>query len=179
MNEEFNQNDQDNQAPQNAYPPNYTYNQQVSSESPPFNSIPPQPNQPYQAPYQPPYYGYNYAVPRKRPGKGFGISSMILGIIGTIYTLNLFMQTTTIGMSVLYTSSAAAQYKSYADNERIVMIISTVIEYSVFAILALIFSLVSRKRGYKNGVSMSGLVMSVISLSLSVASMITEIILFS
>jgi len=48
-------------------------------------------------------------------------------------------------------------------DEELLAIIVLAIVYSVFAILACVFSIVAIKKGYKNGVSITGLVLSIIS----------------
>ena len=105
-------------------------------------------------------------VKPKVPGRGFGISSMVLGIIGLVYGAILML-----GMGVLdsvdfgYISSSV-----YASS------LGSVFGYSVLSILSVCFAPAAFKRGYKNGVSNSGLVMGVIGL---ICYFITALIILS
>ena len=80
-------------------------------------------------------------VKPKTPGRGFGISSMVLGIIGLIYGFILLI-------------NAA----DFMDTEQLPIIII----YSSLSILSLCFAPAAFKRGYRNGVSISGLFMGII-----------------
>lgn len=114
----------------------------------PGQPVPPPP--PYGQPYgQPPYY---VTVRPARPGRGFGIASMVLGIIGIVYSFVLFMAIlSTVNMLSSYVAGPMA---------------AGALVYSVFGILALIFGVMSRGRGYRCGVSLSGVILGSISIGL-------------
>ena len=122
-------------------------------------------------PAQPAYY-----IKPKVPGRGFGISSMVLGIVGAFYCFVLM-----IGMSALsdvmnisneilgeefYYSSSALDSTIYTS------MFTAVIMYAIMPLLALIFGFNARKRGYQNGISTSGLILGSLGLVFSLISII-------
>lgn len=124
--------------------------------------------QPYQQPYQLPYqpyqqpYGYPnqppvaYAQP-KIPGRGFGIAAMVLGIIGLIYAF-AFLGGAVEELEYYqeYMYYEADYYDiGFSDIMGLIMI-------SAMPVLGIIFGLCARRRGYRNGVSTSGLVLGTI-----------------
>jgi len=159
-------NEKSNRNAQNPYQPNYNYEQ--SSQTYQSAQPPNQPNQQYQ-----PYYVPVYTKPR-RPGKGFGITSMILGIFGIVYSSMLsLIALQAILYSFAYDSGNIDIYKNMkmimgnffeSDNtENIIAIISTCL---VCAILALIFYTVSKNKGYRSSISKSGFILSIVSFAL-------------
>lgn len=90
-------------------------------------------------------------VKPKVPGRGFGISSMVLGIIGLVYSLYC--------MSAANLISEFASFFSMGEE-----LIGTLVVYSVLSILAICFGVAAKNRGYQNGVQKSGLVMGIIGL---------------
>jgi predicted nucleic acid-binding Zn ribbon protein len=107
-----------------------------------------------------------YATPRK-PGKGLGITSMVLGIFALIYSaMALMIVTTTQAYNGYH-----VQNDFFEGN-----VLSMIIGLSVFAVLACIFSIYAIKKGYKNGISISGLAMGVISVMITSASIIVLIV---
>ena len=89
------------------------------------------------------------------PGRGFGISSMIMGILGAFYG---FIALTNVFTMPEYTKSIA---------------ISGTILPIIFAILALIFGVVSHSKGYNKGQKKAGIVLGVISLVLCIITIIS------
>lgn len=81
----------------------------------------------------------------KKSGLGFAISSMVLGIIGLIYGFIFFF----IYVSVPFGATAFM----------FMMIFGGV------SLLALIFSIIARKRGRKNGFSKTGMITGIIGIS--------------
>ena len=146
-----------NQAVQMPIRPNYNYEQ---------------PQQPYQ-PYVQPYYAPTCAKPR-RPGKGLGISSMILGILGAIYSSMLsLIALQTILYSFAHDSGEMDLYKNmkitaanFFDSDNMENITSAVFACLVCAVLALIFAIVSKNKGFRNKISKSGFVLSIVSVVL-------------
>ena len=92
----------------------------------------------------------------KIPGRGFGIASMVLGIIGLVYSISSLDTATEVANIV------GNDYFGLYDFAFNIGAIIGILIFSVLSILALIFSGSARKRGYRNGVSTSGLVMGII-----------------
>ncbi len=89
-----------------------------------------------------------YVKPRI-PGRGFGVSSMVLGIIGIVYAVILFIETINIVDS----------YSALLANS----MLPSVAIFSVLSILSIVFSVSAKNKGYRTGVSTSGMVLGVIS----------------
>ena len=141
----------------------------------PWNQMPNQ--APAAQPWMPPQgqpgvqYVYTYGQPAtpggpqivyvktKTPGRGFGISSMVLGIIGLVYT---FSGISSLNQIELMYEEMVEMGQEYIQSTYL----GTLIVISVMPLLALIFGCCARKKGYKNGVSMSGLIMGIIGLVL-------------
>ena len=123
----------------------------------------PQQGQPYpQQMYVPVYV----KTPRQRtPGKGFGITSMILGIVASV-----------VAFSTLFTLLPGAFYNYYSSSSAFLSseqsFSNQLFSIFLYATLAFIFAAVSRKKGYRNGVSMSGLVMSIFSFAVIVIAIV-------
>ena len=189
MSEEQNPNIQENQPVQVPCPPDYNYQapqapvppaqptmapqyQQYppyAQQYPPqYYQAPPQQQMPQQQPYPPyvqPYYVPTYVKP-PRPGRGFGIASMVLGIFGVIYSFMAF--------SIALTTSP---YNGYVSSETFTGNIFAFIAFvSIFAILSCVFSISALKKGYKNGISMAGLIMSVLSVGLIFLSVVCAVL---
>lgn len=113
-----------------------------------------QPQQPpvyVQPPYgQPMYPQPVYYVKPKVPGRGFGISAMVLGIVGLFYGFYMFIA-----------SIAVTGF----DEAGIAVAFVTLL-YSSLSILAVSFAYVAKKRGYVNNVCRSGEIMGIIGLCL-------------
>ena len=136
------------------------------------NPVPPyqQPPQQYYPGTQPVYYPV-YVTRHKVPGKGFGITSMILGIFGLIYSSMLFFISL---LSMLY--SFANPFYNNADihnNMKLVIgnlfesdsmenVMALVFVSLVLAVLACVFAVISRNKGYRNKISRSGLILSIV-----------------
>ena len=114
----------------------------------------------------PPYNGNEYRPyppypPRKpnMPGKGFGIASMVLGIISLV--------TKFFSIGSLFVINRIAYMFSYQ-----IMINVELFDIAVSGVtimlLSLIFGCVSRSQGYKGGSAVVGLCCSIISLLVSV-----------
>ncbi len=110
----------------------------------------------YHVPQQPQVIVY----PRpKVPGRGFGISGMVLGIIGAVYSIPTLL-------SVLVTL--------FSDPELITTILPLAIEVGIMGILALIFGISARARGFKRGQSVAAIILSVLPiLSLAFTAVLT------
>jgi len=155
-------------------------NQPWGSGQPYPPSAPPYPQQPYYvAPsYPQPYYVPVYTKP-VRPGRGFGIASMVLGIIGAVYgftavmaAISLFsvrdsLQSIGYGLDFVYESAMSSA---------VLGVITECVFVGVLAILACVFSVVALKKGYKTGVSKSGLVLGIVSAGLLIAAAVVAVI---
>jgi len=158
----------DYQTPPPPYQPDSGYNQ---TPPPPYQQPPPY--QPYQQypPYNPQYIPV-YIKP-KIPGRGYGIASMVLGIIGIFYSFVTIIMAFTVEAAIR--STAGFGFNPAVSELATFSVIVTAVVYSVFAILSCVFSLVAMKRGYKNGVSSSGLVMSLVTFALLITAIIVSV----
>lgn len=113
----------------------------------------------YQQPtYQQPTYQQPPAYPQaKIPGRGFGIAGMVCGIIGLI--LSFFCM---IGVGAIVNT-----YGRFVDTSGL---FGEVFAYAILSILALVFGVAARNKGYRTGVAMAGIVLGVIGLALSLIS---------
>lgn len=126
--------------------------------------------QPYQPQYQPQYQQQYSPAPQpqkvKVPGRGFGIASMVLGIIAVLNAFSLLMVDLSTGtITVLddnYTQGAAAFGLKFILTFMIVFV-------GILTLLSVIFGIVSVVKGYKK-TSIAGLVMGGISLIICIVS---------
>ncbi len=98
-----------------------------------------------------------YVTKPKVRGRGFGISAMVLGIIGLVYSFAFISSVSSI--------MGFADFLGY-EGYIIGSLLVAAIIYSSMSILGVVFGCTARKRGYRNGISMSGLVMGIIGLIL-------------
>ena len=99
-------------------------------------------------------------VKAKIPGRGFGIASMVLSIIGLVYAVPMFSAVMEL-INSLYIDGA---------------VLAPIIIFSSLSIMPIPFYIAAKGRGYYNGISKSGLVMGVIGTSLYVIALILAII---
>ncbi len=105
--------------------------------------------QPQQPQYQQPQYVY--VQKRPIPGRGLGIAGMVLGIIGLVYGFySIFMATSVVGFRLVAAGALAF----------------TFIFLSVLSILGVSLAGAARNKGYRNGISTTGVVTGVIGLVL-------------
>ena len=107
--------------------------------------------QPYNQPYQQFYPQQVVYVKPKVPGRGFGITAMVLGIVGLVYAVLMCF--------------SAIHLANIANNlviEYIARYVMGVLIYSSLAILGIVFGIQAQKRGYINGVSKSGVITGII-----------------
>ena len=112
-----------------------------------------------------------YVRPKVR-GRGFGITAMVLGIIGLLYVFcGVVMVEEGIRQfsNILGNNTLAAMKVEYTTFMKGLM--SVLVVFGVMPLLALIFGICSRVRGYKNGISMSGLIMGSVGLFLVIIEM--------
>lgn len=123
------------------------------------------PNCGYPTGAQPQVQYVRYVKP-KVPGRGFGITSMVLGIVGLFYGFYLM-----IGCIALAVAASLSEIIS-------VMLVAFMFEVLIFSslsIMATAFSIAAKNRGYINGISKSGTVMGVIGLAMYLLSTIVLI----
>jgi len=162
MNKDLNQNGQ------NPCQPNYNYGQSQQTYQPP-SACQQTPQQ-----FNPPTYYPIYPMRPKIPGKGFGITSMILGIFGIIYSLMFsLIALLAVMYGFAYTSGDIDIYKnikmimgSFFKSDSMENIIALVFICLLFAVLAFIFAVVSKNKGCRSKITKSGLILSIISLVL-------------
>ena len=116
-------------------------------------------SQPYLSPTHVPIY----VKPAAKPGKGFGITSMILGLFAIF--------TSFIAFAVAMTTKTSNGYE-YHDNFEGNLIVF-VVTFSIFAILACIFAIVAYIKKYQNGITMTGLIAGVVSLAIFIFTMVS------
>jgi len=111
--------------------------------------------QPQQPQYQQPQYQqpqYVYVQKPSIPGRGLGIAGMVLGIIGLVYGFySIFMAASIVGSFRRIATGALA---------------FTFIFLSVLSILGVSLAGAARNKGYRNGISTTGVVTGVIGLVL-------------
>ncbi len=125
-------------------------------------------------PQQVPVYGgvqqptVVYVSKPKIPGRGLGIASMVLGIIGLVYSV------ISVGGAIDMYSRLDMNYEYYDYVGYSAISSSTAVfaVWSVLSVLALIFGCCSIGKKYKNGVSISGVVMGGMGFLLYVTSII-------
>lgn len=121
----------------------------------PVQPVNPGYQQPYQPVYQQPYHVY--VPPKKTPGKGFGVASMVLGIIGLIAAISLLEDAILAQELYANFSEFCEGYYGYGSAFSVCY---EMMPNFVMPILSIVFGFVARHRGYQNGVSTSGIVMS-------------------
>ena len=155
--------------------------QQILSEQ--FSGLviePPYQPSPYQQPpYQPPAGWQPYQQPtgfyppqkRKTPGKGFAITSMIMGIFALLYS---FEQIGGLLGLLLYPLQPFYDYSSGAT--ALANALSGLSGGVVFVTLALVFGAVARSKGYRRGMSTAGLILGGIAGGIYVLSILLSIV---
>ncbi|MBQ4618026.1 MAG: zinc ribbon domain-containing protein [Clostridia bacterium] len=138
-------------------PPTYAQSEQAAYVQPPYQAPYQPPYQapytaqpPYQSPYQPPYQPVYVVEKPKIPGRGLGIASMVLGIIGVVYSFSLMIETFTLSDMRFF------------EEEFFATLLGPILVFAVFPILALSFGGVARQRGYRNGVSTAGVALGAV-----------------
>ncbi len=148
--------------------------QQPTYQQPPYQPSPYQ-----QPPYQPPAGWQPYQQPtgfyppqkRKTPGKGFAITSMIMGIFALLYS---FEQIGGLLGLLLYPLQPFYDYSSGAT--ALANALSGLSGGVVFVTLALVFGAVARSKGYRRGMSTAGLILGGIAGGIYVLSILLSIV---
>ncbi|MCQ2440748.1 MAG: hypothetical protein MJ076_02480 [Clostridia bacterium] len=103
---------------------------------------------------------------KKIPGRGFGISEMIMGILGVVYSPILLIS---LISNMNLNNDLINDFKK--------SVIGMCVEIAIFGILAVVFGFVSRLKGYKKGKSVAALIMGFITLAICVTTIIIGILL--
>ena len=162
------------QPPQNCPPQGNPAYQQPTYQQPPYQPSPYQ-----QPPYQPPAGWQPYQQPtgfyppqkRKTPGKGFAITSMIMGIFALLYS---FEQIGGLLGLLLYPLQPFYDYSSGAT--ALANALSGLSGGVVFVTLALVFGVVARSKGYQRDMSTAGLILGGIAGGIYVLSILLSIV---
>ena len=162
------------QPPQNCPPQGNPAYQQPTYQQPPYQPSPYQ-----QPPYQPPAGWQPYQQPtgfyppqkRKTPGKGFAITSMIMGIFALLYS---FEQIGGLLGLLLYPLQPFYDYSSGAT--ALANVFSGLSGGAIFVTLALVFGAVARSKGYRRGMSTAGLILGGIAGGIYVLSILLSIV---
>lgn len=111
------------------------------------------------------------AVRQKVPGRGMGIAAIVLGIVGVFY-----------GFVMAIAASALSDIDRVASNMRpnVDVRVSSafvvpIIMLASLSIMALAFGSSAVKKGYKNGISTSGIVLGIIGIALYVIALILNV----
>lgn len=91
-------------------------------------------------------------VPLKKPGKGFAVASLVLGIVSIVYSFSIL---------------AASNF-----NGPKLPIVSLAIYIMIFAVLSLIFGLTAHKKGCTLKKKTAGIILSIISIIFLIAGII-------
>ena len=148
----------------------------------PYDQAPVQPQQNYYQSGTVQPYGQNqyYTQPvqplskpaarAKRPGRGFGIASLILGIFAAVNGAILMLLNFATGLvDVQHDADGAAVALGLS-----IAIVFFVVIVGIMALLSLIFGIVSLVKGNK-GTAITGLVLSVLSVAVCVFSIVTVV----
>ena len=117
-------------------------------------------------------------VQPKIPGRGFGISSLVLGIIGLVYSFSF------MAMAIAYREESRVRNDFYdainrsnpGDEELKIAVITMAIVFASMSIMAVAFSIASKSRGYGAGTKTAGLILGIIGLMLYLTSIVTVLI---
>lgn len=135
------------------------------------NGQPQQPQQPQYNPYNNVPMGY---VKPKIPGRGAGIAGMVLAIIGLVYSFYCFLLAVSVSEGLSQTETYYGGYYGYSEVESAIGAGFTIaiIFFSVLSILGVSLAGSGRSKGYRNGISMSGVIMGIIGLIIYLISII-------
>ncbi len=115
-----------------------------------------------------------YVKPKVR-GRGLGISSMVLGIIGLIFSFSLSLTAITEIVEYQNRRYVYNYYYHISNHNPAEDYIPSLIIFVVLPLLATIFGFASKKRGYRCGVSTSGVTMGIIGLVAMVGALLFTI----
>ncbi len=103
-----------------------------------------------------------YQQRRSVPGRGLGITSLVFGILSMLLVVGALFIAVVIA-EIAYYSGIPVDMQGLED-------LTGFLGYlAAYGVLAVVFGVVSRCRGYKNGISTSGVVMGVVNIVFFVA----------
>lgn len=112
-----------------------------------------------------PGYIVPYAGRPVRPGRGFGIAGLVLGIIGAVYAFVLL-------------TTQVAQGTFITDPELAAGFVPLGILIAVFGLLAVVFSVISGAKGCRSGARAAGLALGIETLVISGLTMFCALVGF-
>ena len=113
----------------------------------------------------PPGYTVPYAGRPVRPGRGFGIAGLVLGIIGAVYAFVLL-------------TTQVAQGTFITDPELAAGFVPLGILIAVFGLLSVVFSVISGAKGCRSGARAAGLALGIQTLVISGLTMFCALVGF-
>lgn len=144
--------------------------QQPQYQQPQYQQPQYQPNR--QAPYQ--YYAAPVKKP-KIPGRGFGITSMVLGIVGTVISISVLFRT------IKFDSYARQKiFKGISFSGVKNGFIEDFMLLGVLAVLSIVFALVAiYSKKYRKGQSLAGLVLGIATAVLTITAVVIFVVYLS
>lgn len=112
-----------------------------------------------------PGYTAPYAARPVRPGRGFGIAGLVLGIIGAVYAFVLL-------------TTQVAQGTFITDPELAAGFVPLGILIAVFGLLSVVFSVISAAKGCRSGARAAGLALGIETLVISGLTMFCALVGF-
>lgn len=112
-----------------------------------------------------PGYIVPYAIRPVRPGRGFGIAGLVLGIIGAVYAFVLL-------------TTQVAQGTFITDPELAAGFVPLGILIAVFGLLSVVFSVISGAKGCRSGARAAGLALGIQTLVISGLTMFCALVGF-
>ena len=121
-----------------------------------------------------PQYGsdYAYAMRPKVPGRGFGIAGMVSGILGVVYGVYAFIYHY-ISDAVFEGAISGYTYNGFEsfvvpmlDMSKKIVSVVVVLYPLIFGVLALIFGMLAKKKGYWKGIGKAAVILGAVSLVL-------------
>lgn len=112
-----------------------------------------------------PGYIVPYAIRPVRPGRGFGIAGLVLGIIGAVYAFVLL-------------TTQVAQGTFITDPELAAGFVPLGILIAVFGLLSVVFSVISGAKGCRSGARAAGLALGIETLVISGLTMFCALVGF-
>jgi len=133
------------------------------------NNTPSPPSDSLQGAYQPLSVQPVCCIKPKIPGRGFGISAMVLGILAIFYCSGMMLNTcvTINEYSELFIIGFSS--RSYLNSIKNIQL-SSILHFAVLPLLGVIFGFCALRRGYTNHISKSGIVLGVIGLTITLIS---------
>lgn len=135
------------------------------------NNTPSLPSDSLQGAYQPLPVQPVCCIKSKIPGRGFGISAMVLGILAVFYC-SVIMFTTYVNINkyaeLFIIGYSSSSYLNWIKKD----LLSLNLYFAVLPLLGVIFGFCAWRRGYTNRISKSGIVLGFIGLTITMISIL-------